>query len=435
MFTLILKNQLRHVFWWVRCIFTLVKVVHVSFSGTSGGAARAAERLHTALRNDRVDSFLLSRDPPRSPGDVRARGPLGLAGQWMHQKIERLVVEAQRHSDDHMRSVCLFDGPAIRAIERLDPDVVNLHLTSFGFMSIRQLPRITKPVVWTLHDMWAFSGAEHYSDDQNSARWREGYRRNNRLPNDHGFDLDKWTWNRKMKHWGKPIQLVTPSNWLAECCRSAALTTTWPVEVIPYSIEKERFPVIDQLVARRHLGLDPHSAVIVFGAAGAFNDPRKGWDLLKKAIPEVQGVIPQLQVIVFGGSPPSSSDLLEGTRWLGVVKRDIDLANIYAAGDVLALPSRHDNLPLVGMEAQTCGLPVVGFRVCGIPDFVPSPIMGALAQPFDVKDFASKLISEIQISRSASERRRAIRDSALRQWSPEVVSAAYQRLYRKMATN
>lgn len=404
----------------------------MSFSGTSGGAARAAGRLHSALRHTGVDSVFISGDPVGSDHELRAVGPLGQSGRWFHQKFERLLVEAQRHQDVHMRSLGIFDGPSLGAINELGPDVVNLHLTSFGFMSVRQMSKISQPVVWTLHDMWGFSGAEHYSDDDGSARWKTEYKRANRVPGDRGLDLDRWTWRRKVKHWTNPVNLVAPSQWLADCCRQATLTKGWPVRVIPYSIEIERFPLIDQQIARRSLGIPQDSPVIVFGAAGAFDDPRKGWDLLRQALPKVRGEFPELRVLVFGGETPSDADLQGGVRWVGTISRDDELAKIYAAGDVLALPSRFDNLPLVGMEAQLCGLRLVGFETCGIPDLVPSALEGSLARPFDVGDLGSKLIDHLRARNSNSQTRSHVRASALQRWSAKEVASQYQQLYSEV---
>jgi hypothetical protein len=80
-------------------------------------------------------------------------------------------------------------------------------------MAISDIARIRKLIVWTLHDMWAFCGADHYTTDQ---RWCEGYRRDNRPVHESGFDLNRHTWQRKRQHWRRPLQIVCPSQWLAD---------------------------------------------------------------------------------------------------------------------------------------------------------------------------------------------------------------------------
>ena len=101
-------------------------------------------------------------------------------------------------------------------INSSDADVVNLHWVQAEMLSIADISRIAKPLVWTLHDMWAFSGAEHCAWDN---RWRDGYRRNNRPKHERGFDLNRWAWQRKRKYWRRPMQIVCPSQWLADCGR------------------------------------------------------------------------------------------------------------------------------------------------------------------------------------------------------------------------
>ena len=99
----------------------------------------------------------------------------------------------------------------IKKINESTADIVNLHWTQHEMLSISDISKINKPVVWTLHDMWGFCGAEHISWDD---RWEKGYNKNNRPTHESGFDLNKWTWKRKIKYWKKPIQIITPSNWL-----------------------------------------------------------------------------------------------------------------------------------------------------------------------------------------------------------------------------
>jgi hypothetical protein len=82
----------------------------------------------------------------------------------------------------------------VKRINASNVDIVHLHWFQGEMLSIADIGRIEKPIIWTLHDMWGFCGAEHYSNDD---RWRDGYRHNNRPPHESGFDLNRWTWNRK----------------------------------------------------------------------------------------------------------------------------------------------------------------------------------------------------------------------------------------------
>ena len=146
-------------------------------------------------------------------------------------------------------------------------------------LSIRDIALINKPLVWTLHDMWPICGAEHVSFDM---RWRDGYLACNRPMDESGFDLNRWTWERKCKYWKLPIQIVTPSRWLSSCVRESYLMNDWPVTVIPNCLDINRWQPIDQDLARDLLGLPKNVPFILFGAygSGANASFHKGFDLL-----------------------------------------------------------------------------------------------------------------------------------------------------------
>jgi ferredoxin len=119
-------------------------------------------------------------------------------------------------------------------LERSDADIVTLGWLGSGTISIEEIGRLSKPIVWNLSDMWAFSGAEHISD---TGRFIEGYRSDNRPAGESGWDRDRATWARKHRSWQRPQWVVTPSRWLADCVRSSALMHEWPTTVIPRPLD------------------------------------------------------------------------------------------------------------------------------------------------------------------------------------------------------
>lgn len=129
--------------------------------------------------------------------------------------------------------------------------------------------------------MWAFCGAEHYTED---FRWKEGYHPDNRPPYEKGFDLNRWTQERKRKHWQKPMYIVAPSQWLGECVQQSALMRKWPVSVIPNPIDTEYWRPYDKNQVRQHLDLAAEIPLVLFGAMAGGKDPRKGFDFAKESI-------------------------------------------------------------------------------------------------------------------------------------------------------
>ena len=226
-----------------------MKVIQLNHSDINGGAARAAYRIHHALRQAGVDSRMWVDSA--TSGDWTVQGPAtklrkGLA-KLRPTLGSSLFKPVFKTGNPIIHSPALLPSGRVDALNASDADVLHLHWVQGEMLSIAEIGRLCKPVVWTLHDMWAFCGAEHYTEE---FRWREGYRKDNRPGYESGFDLNRWTWVRKRKHWARPMHIVTPSHWLAQCVRESALMRDWPVSVIPNPIDTERWQPLDQALAR-----------------------------------------------------------------------------------------------------------------------------------------------------------------------------------------
>lgn len=412
----------------------MLKPLIVSHSDYQGGAARAAWRLHSAFVASEHHCRMLVGT--KSSGDWRVHGPTGKIEEGFARArptLDGLVARLQRSENPVLHSPAWLSGVPISALNNADHDVVNLHWTCAGLLSIERMAKITKPVVWTLHDMWAFCGSEHYSDESPGARWRVGYRGDNRGLGDGGLDIDRWAWNRKRSAWKVPWKIVTPSNWLANCVRDSALMRDWDVTVIPNSLDTTVFKPLEKKYARFVLNLPQEGEVVLFGAIGGGADPRKGWDLLEAALRRLSVRRPNLQGIIFGERapqilPPSGLRL----SWLGHLSDDVTLALLYSAADVMVVPSRQENLPQSATEAQACGCPVVAFNTTGLPDAVVHKETGFLAEglsPENLSDGINWVLDDEDRRRLLSNNSRA---RAVNEWSERVVTNKYLRVFEEV---
>jgi glycosyltransferase involved in cell wall biosynthesis len=405
-----------------------MKVLQLSFSDINGGAARAAYRIHHAVRAAGLDSTMLVS--VAESGDWTVAGP--------GSRFARTMARIRPHAAMFHRALLRTGNPVIhspgvvpsgwpRRLNGSDADVIHLHWVAGEMLSIRDIGRLKKPGVWTLHDMWAFCGAEHYTDDH---RWQEGYRRDNRPGYESGFDLNRWTSNRKRKHWRRSMHIVTPSSWLADCVRESALMRDWPVRVVPNPIDTDRWKPLDQGLARSLLGLPAEVPLVLFGAMGGGRDPRKGFDLLLEGLERLRtGRNHDLHLVVFGQvaarQPP---DLGFPIHYTGHLHDDLSLRVLYSAADLLVVPSRLDNLPNTGVEAQACGTPVVAFNTGGLPDIVDHLRTGFLATAFDAAELAKGIRWVLDNSRSENLRANA-RVRAVSRFSYPVVARQYVEVY------
>jgi glycosyltransferase involved in cell wall biosynthesis len=407
-----------------------LKVLHINHSDINGGAARAAYRMHHALRDSGIDSQMLVN--VAASGDFTVCGPkstfaraiprirLGLAAPF-----RRLL----RTGNTNVHSPSVVPSLWPKRLNLSDSDLIHLHWLQDEMLSIADISCIRKPIVWTLHDMWAFCGAEHYTTDY---RWRDGYRADNRPDHESGFDLNRFTWQQKRKHWRRPFQIVCPSQWLADCVHASALMADWPVAVVPNPIDTDRWQPIDQRLARQLLSLPQDCPLLLFGAMGGGNDPRKGMDLLLAALTQLrtEGILPDLQLAVFGQLAPQSPPQLGfPVHYTGHLHDDLSLRTLYSAANAFVIPSRQDNLPNTGLEAHSCGTPVVAFKTGGLPDIVDDRVTGALAAAFDPASLAAGIRWVLQDSQRRLALGAAARERAVKLWNPSRVARMYHNLY------
>ena len=407
-----------------------MKPLLLSHGDIAGGAYRAAFRLNQALRQSGIDSRMrvgIKRS------DLHAvdgpEGNLQKAAGIIRYRLEAQLMHLQPSPNLIRSPACLRSGLVSR-LNAIDADVLNLHWICDGFLSVEDIGRLIKPLVWTFHDMWPFSGSEHYGDDGPAARWRGGYNANNRLTGHKGLDIDRWVWNRKRRAWRYPMQIVTPSRWLAECVKGSYIMHNWPVTVIPNLLDCRQFQPWPKSFACKVFGFPPDVVLVLFGAMGGINDIRKGWDLLQPALARIASERTGVNSVIFGQSEPvNPPNLGLPLHWMGHITDEATLALLYSAADVMIVPSRQENLPQSGTEAQACGCPVVAFNCTGLPDVVEHRVTGYLAMPYDSDDLANGIRWVIEDKERHAFLSSAARDRALRLWAPEVVVPDYKAIY------
>lgn len=411
-----------------------MRIAQFSYSSTVGGASRAVRKLHDALVASGHDGRLVVAD--RSGNDYTDSPVSAHQAAWdtALAYADGGLSLLQRPADRALRGVATFPTPLERRLATERPDVVNMHWVGLGTASVAQLGRImaTHPTVWSLHDMWAMSGAEFYGEDTSTIRRNTGYTRANRPRGDTGVDIDRWVWERKKRHFTAPAHIVTASRWIAGLVSDAELTRTWPVSVIPYSIDLDLFAPGDNRATRKALGLSADDKVVLFGANKGPADPRKGWDLLVEALGRLWAEGQRFHLVVFGNPDRRQESTVPfPIKWLGNIGSDHQLADTYRLADLIAIPSRADNLPLTGLESQACGIPVVAFDTAGMPDVAVHRETGYLAQPFDTVDLAqgmSWILSDDGVRKQLST---AARNRAEKLWRPSTIAAQYLEVYEQ----
>ena len=364
-----------------------MKILHLSTSDTDGGAARAAFRLHQGLLNAGLNSMMLVR--AKFSGIPSILSNKTITAQ-LGSKLDELPLKLYPKRDRTMFSIQWFPDSVVDRVQKLKPDILHLHWTCNGYLQIESLAKFQIPIVWTMHDMWAFTGGCHYSKDCNL--YLQGCGNCPQLHSSALNDLSRRTWLRKAKAWQNlRISLISPSNWLASCARKSLLFNSCKTSVIPNGINTQTFKPVNKYLAREILNLPKDKKLVLFGAGGPSSDPRKGFDYLISALHKINsnGLIKDLELVIFGNQGLDDNFSIPfKAHYLGAFSDDIALSLVYAASDVFVAPSTHDNLPNTIIESLACGTPCIAFDIGGMPDMITHQENGYLAQPFSDNDIA-----------------------------------------------
>lgn len=414
-----------------------MKILQLSTYDTAGGAARAAYRLHQGFQSINVHSQMLVQakfSDDKTVVEPQTNLEKGLAK--LGHALDALPSRFYRQREPTAFSTQWAPDLILARVARLNPNVINLHWIRESYLQIETISKLSKPIIWTLHDMWPFTGGCHY--DQNCGRYLDSCGTCPQLGSHKNFDLSRWTWQRKSKAWKNAyLTIVTPSKWLAKCASSSSLFRHRRIEVIPNGLDTQRYKPINRQIVRSLLNLPQDKHLVLFGAINATSDQRKGFHLLQPALQSLckSGWQDKVELIVIGSSQPDHQiDLGFKTHYLGLLSDDISLAQIYAAADVFVAPSIQDNLPNTLVEAIACGTPCVAFKIGGMPDVIEHQENGYLAQPFDVEDLAQGIAWVLENSERHQKLCARAREKAELEFTQELQAHRYVSLFTNILT-
>lgn len=410
------------------------RVLHLSTTDIQGGAARGAYWLHKSLAGRGIDSLMLVDRKYSRDESVVAAPSGGRIGRRLRAYADALPLYRYRKTDDSYWSINWMPSRIDHLVEELAPDIVHLHWSGGGFLPISVLKNFRRPVVWTLRDMWPFTGGCHYT--AGCVRYRDGCGACPQLRSNDDRDISRQVFLRKHKHWRDlDLWLVPISNWLAEAARESPLFRDRPIEVIPNGLDIARFRPCDKRSARELLGLPTDRRLILFGALHATCDRRKGYDALCHAIEILacSGGAENTELVVFGADGDKSGRHLGvDVHYVGHVNDDRRLAMLYASADVMVVPSLQESFGKTLIEAMACATPVVAFDSGGPSDVVAHKRTGYLARPFFPEDLARGIRWCLARPERIASLGRAARDRAVAEYDIDLVAERYDRLYRRI---
>lgn len=409
-----------------------LKILHCTTFDVSFGAGIAAYRLHKALIASGIDSRMLVQE--KAGDDDTVIGP-GNIFTKMSTKFallcDKLPLIRYGKINYNNWNVNWFPRRIISRIKSENPHIVHLHWIGNGFIPIEALKYISVPIVWTFHDMWAFTGGCHYT--LSCTRYKDACGMCPQLHSQRDFDLSRRIWNRKNKHWKNiDFKIVALNRWMIQSIAESSLLKSRETRVIPNCLDLNVFKPFDKISARKELGLPLQKKLILFGAIHSMSDTRKGYAYLRQTLRQVAGnpSMTDTELVVFGASYQQNDtpDKLN-THYMGTLTEEKTIALLYSAADVFIAPSIQDNLPNTVLEATACGTPSVAFNIGGLPDLIEHRNTGYLAQPFSTDELGNGIIWILENDDRYRTLARNAREKAVREFSPEIVAKKHINLY------
>jgi glycosyltransferase involved in cell wall biosynthesis len=417
-----------------------MKVVHLSTSDTNGGAAIAALRVFNAQIKSGIDSKLVVQLKHSNDSEVISLvqtfgDKLRFYKRFLQDELSIRTLSISSRG----RFTFPYFGLNLSKNKLLnEADIINLHWINGGFISLKTLAnlvKINKPVVWTLHDMWAFTGGCHYNIDCEKFIDKCGFCPSLKIKSRNDFSRKIYL-NKREIYKELNLKIVTSSNWLRKEAERSSLFRHKDIQTIPTPMDTKLFRPLDMKIIRKKLNFPIEKKLILFASMN-LTDERKGFRYLIQALSLLKKINADIYnttgLVVFGTLDKKVlNDIPFQVYQFGKINNQENIVEYYNAADLFVAPSLQDNLPNTVIESTCCGTPVVGFDVGGMPDMIDHLENGYLATLKSSEDLAKGINALLSTPEMLNKFRLACRVRAENLYNEDEVAQQYMELYSKI---
>jgi glycosyltransferase involved in cell wall biosynthesis len=350
-----------------------MRILIVSLSNKGGGASRAALNLFNELKTKNIDVSMINIEGDNYP-DVKILNSSRVTKYIFRIKnliVKLILIFFKNYSKDY-RSLNIFPSKLLNLINNSNADIVHLHWIGAEMISIKQISKIKKIIVWTMHDAWPLNGCNHI--DPQDYNIQETKRKD---------IIEKITLNKKIKYLAdKNIHFTSPSKWLFNKYQKSFYNKTkTKCTIIPNIFDIDKWEKIDNDNAKSYFSLPINKIIIIFGANNAVTSYNKGFTFFKFLVETLDK--DKYHFLVFGNNTDKFLSNKTNITKVGIVKDDKIMKKIYSAGNITLLPSRIENLPYTALESIACNTPVLAFDTGGLSDIVIHKKNGYLVEKYN----------------------------------------------------
>jgi glycosyltransferase involved in cell wall biosynthesis len=413
-----------------------MKILHLNTYDKAGGAEIATYRIHKGLQKKGIDSNILVLNKKlNDPNIFGYQGKLHNISSKVRAKLNKLPLFFYKDRQPEFTAAWIYQDIQ-HQLNKINPDIINLHWIYNGFLRPESLSAFQKPLVWVLHDMWPFTGGCHYT--RGCVKYHNQCGACPNLNSNKDNDLSRQLWQRKFKAWSElNITIVSISRWLADCARQSSLFKNCRIEVIPNSVDSSEYKPISKSLVRKQLGLHPTNKLILFGAMNSTSNKRKGFQYLIPALQKLaqSSCAENMELVVFGSLDKNNSlDLGMKATYFGILNGET-LAQLYSAADVMVVPSVEEGFGNTTIESLACGTPVVSFDCTGLKDTVEHQKNGYRAECFSSDDLARGITWVLEDEERWQGLSRRSREKVEEEFTLEVQAQAYIKLYEEILSD
>jgi len=420
----------------------MIKVTLINTSDSTGGAAIACRRLFYSLKkNPSIIPVLIARDVNKRDDNI-----ISTTEGWYHKLLNIINFAVERiyfifiASSKSVRFLFSIGNTGIDISKNKsvkESDIIHLHWINHGFLSLKSIDKLLslkKSVVWTLHDMWTFTGGCHYSGSCNQYINNCGICPFIKKPKQN--DLSNKIWKRKkqvfLSH--NNLTIVTCSQWLANCAKESSLLKNHQIINIPNPIDTNKYLPKDKTISKDSLNLNQSKRYILFAAVN-INNYLKGFNFFLESLKILKTeyrITNEIEILIAGKTKPHPifNEIPFKCIFLQSISED-DMPNIYNASDIYVTTSIQENLPNTIMESLSCGVPVVAFNIGGIPEMIDHRKNGWLALYKSAADIA-KGIYWCLFEADYNDISGYAREKVINNYSESIVAQKYIQLYSNL---
>ncbi len=396
-----------------------MKVLHINYYEKKGGASIATQQIHSALLNKKIESKIFVAEKETNDENIISESNFfSFISFKFRERFNRNLFKILNLKSANTQSSGLLRSYLPYKINKMNFDIVNLHWINNEMMSIKDLKRIRKPLVWTLHDLWPISGKDHYSNEKNNKRSL----------------FDKFIFDQKKKNWQNLFKVICPSNWIYKKAKASEIMRNNDIRLIPHPIDAKKWERLrnkNEIKRLFNLEFDEDHKVLLFGAERASKNKRKGYHIVLETVRKISEK-KKIILLIFGNEKKGVEKINQNLIIINVgyiVDRHSLLRALYSLSDIMLVPSLEEAFGLTAAEASATGTPVVTLEGTGTEDIILNNFNGIVSNENSfVNDVSNLINSKEKLEEFSINGVTHINDN----FNPEKISNLYLKLYEEI---